>query len=807
VKNKLHILGLVSSLFLSLLTGRVAALDFGNLTLKATLNAHRGTVTQLVRSPDGKQVAFATSSYVHVVNVLDGKLAYSLVGHRGFVSSLAWRVDGKYLLTSSYDNTAKIWQAGTGQLVRTVTVGDVDLNIAVFSPDGKSFATGGDDKLVRVYDSESGKLVRALKGHEEIVEALAYAPNGKWLASGDDNGGLRIWKQSGELVKALKSGHTLVRQLGFSPDSASLASIGDNSVRLWNATKWSAKVITAKDDREVYSFSWAANGKRIVIAASDYVVRLIDLEHNNAFGLIGKHADGVNSVIWLDAKTIVSGGVDGLVRGWDVASKKQSFSFSGTPSRLKSAVYSSDSKMFATVANETDVLVWNAADNSLMQTLKSDFPAWQTNIAFHPNGKSLISGDDYGHVKLWDLTSGSLKNDFNNNDEAISSLAFSPDGKKIAFSGSSGKISIFDALTFKTLTTFNSLEDENLTGLNWTPDATNLVITGSEGSIKTLAATSGRVLANLERLDSGVRNLDLSTDGKSMVIGSNDGVIQSMLTSGKSLWKSQLSSASPMVVRFSPDGMSIAVFGTDGTLRLLDSSTGKTIYSLTNHTDSTTALAFSPDGTRLLVGAGTLTAGGTFSLYGLPDNSSVFGTKPEIVAQKSNKPIPSDWQSANLGTALKVRFSSGYRAVGMIGESLEIASNSEPNATVLMRAVNPKNPEFNVLSLLEIALAAAREACEFEAKFANCSDPINVATFTNPLELVGYEINFNPQANTSSKSNPSLTTLPVVALDARAASNAPIILLSLKPGSSINVQAASALLRDLANNLGFEAAF
>lgn len=799
-------LGLVSSLLLSLLTGRAVALDFGNLSLKATVSAHRGTVTQLVRSPDGKQVAFSTASYVHVFNLLDGKLAYSLVGHRGFISSLAWRNDGKYLLTSSYDNTAKIWQAGSGQLVRTVTVNDVDLNIAVFSPDGKSFATGGDDKLVRVYDTETGKLVRSLKGHEEIVEALAYSPNGKLLASGDDNGGLRIWKPSGEMLKALKSGHSLVRQLGFSPDSAVLATVGDNSVRLWNSAKWTAKVITAKDDRQVYSFSWAANGKRMAIAASDFVVRLIDLEHNNAFGLIGKHADGVNSVIWLDAKTIVSGGVDGLVRGWDVASKKQSFSFSGTPSRLKSAVYSNDGKMFATVANETDILIWNAADNSLMQTLKADFPAWQTNIAFHPNSNSLISGDDFGHVKLWDLTSGSLKSDFNNSDEAISALAFSPDGKKIAFSGSSGKISIFDASTYKTLTSFSSLEDENLTGLSWTPDGTNLVIVGSEGSIKSLVATSGRVISNLERLESGVRSIDLSFDGKSMVIGSNDGAIQAMLAGGKSLWKSQLTSAAPMIVRFSPDGASIAVFGTDGTLRLLDSSTGKTVYSLTNHTDSTSALAFSPDGTRLLIGAGTLTSGGTFSLYGMPDNSSVFGRRPEIAAQKPNIPIPNDWQTANLSNALKVRFSSGYRSVGMVGESLEIASSTEPNATVLLRVIHPKNPEAIGLSLLEIALAAAREDCSLEGKFANCSDPINVATFINPLELVGYEINFNLQANAGGKTNPTLIKLPVVALDARAAGIAPIMLLSIKPGSNINAPAASALLRDLANNLGFEAA-
>jgi WD40 repeat protein len=802
VKNKLFILGLISSFVLSLWFGHASALDFANFTLKATLSAHRGTVTQLVKSPDGKQIAFATSSYVHVFDVQSGKLVYSLIGHRGFISSLSWRSDGKYLLTSSYDNTAKIWQVGTGQVVRTVAAGSSDLNIATFSPDGKSFAVGGDDKLVRVFDSESGKLLRTLKGHNEIVEALAYAPNGKMLASGDDEGGLRIWNVNGESIKVLKSGQSTIRQLGFSPNSASLATVGDNSVRLWAAPAWTAKVITSKDDRQVFSFAWDASGKRIAIAASDYVIRLIDLERNNAFALIGKHADGINGVIWLDAKTIVSGGVDGLVRGWDAASKKQSFAFSGTPSRLKSAAYSTDGKMYATIANETDILIWNAADNTLLQTLKSDFPAWQTNVVFHPNGKSLISGDDFGHVKQWDLTTGSLKNDHNNNDEPIAGLAYSPDGKKFAFSGSSGKINIFDALSFKSLNSFESLQDENLAGLVWTPEGNNVLVYGSDGSIKTLNASSGQVKTNLERLESGIRALDLGFDGQTMIVGSNDGTIQALQITGKTLWKTQLASASPLTVRYSPDGKSIAVSATDGTLRLLDSGTGKISYSLTNHTDSTAALAFSPDGTRLLVGAGTLGAGGTFSLYGLTDNSSAFGTRPEIVAAKPVKPIPTDWSSANFNKTLKIRFSSGYRVVATSGETLEISSFTEPNASIMLQLKTAKNPA----SLLEMALEVAREQCNLEVKFANCTDPIGVSGLTNPLDRIFYAISFNLEATANQKSNPTQTTLPVVALDARDVSDNAIALLSIKPGSSLTNDAASALLIGLANNLAFEAA-
>jgi WD40 repeat protein len=790
---------------LGCLMSGAAALEFSDLTLRASVSAHRGTVTQIVRSPDGKQVAFASTSYVHVFNLLDGKLAYSLVGHRGFISSLAWRGDGKQILTSSYDNTAKIWQAGTGQLLRSVTVNAVDLNVAVFSPDGKSFATGGDDKLVRVFETETGKLLKTLKGHSEIVEALAYAPNGKLLASGDDKGELRIWSAKGELLKTIKSGQSIVRQVGFAPDSQTLASIGDNTLRLWSVVKWTAKVITDKEDKGILAFAWSPNSKRIAIAATDYVLRLVDLERNNAFGLLGKHGDGVNTVIYLDAKTVISGGVDGYVRGWDSAAKKQSFSFSGNPSRLKNVVYSSDGSMYATVANETDILVWNATDNSLTQTLKAGFPAWQTCLAFHPNGKSLVSGDDFGHVKLWDLQTGSLKNDVTGDDNSISSLAFSPDGQRLAFAGSSGNVGLVDSAALTKLASFPGF-DESVTGLAWTADGATLVMAGSEGSIKTLLAKTGQMVSKLEPLDYGIRTLDLSPNGNQMVIATYDGNVQAMSLAGKSLWKTTLSSADPLVVRFSPDGSSIALGGSDGTVRLLDASDGKTLYSLTNHSDGVYALAFRPDGTRLLVGAGSLIAGGTFSVYGTPDDRSAFGVKTEAAMQPLGKTAPIDWGNSTLNAGIKVRFSNAYKLKPNPGGGLEFSSVSQPTSPgVLIRALTPSNYLPGRQSLLETALGVARENCAIETKLASCTDPITVAGFNTALDLVGYEINFSLQAITAGgKTNP-VTRLPVLALDARAANDAPIVLLSIKPGSSISDQEASALLRDVANNLAFEA--
>src|SRR5205085_1383487 len=112
----------------------------------------------------------------------------------------------KFLVTSSADKTARVWEIQTGHLLRVlrVPVGDGEegkLNAIAISPDSKMIAVGGWTSMdglhecVYLFDRESGRLVHRLTELSNVVCHLAFSPDGALLvATLGQTAGVRVWR-------------------------------------------------------------------------------------------------------------------------------------------------------------------------------------------------------------------------------------------------------------------------------------------------------------------------------------------------------------------------------------------------------------------------------------------------------------------------------------------------------------------------------------------------------------------------------------------------------------------------------------
>jgi len=162
----------------------------------------------LAWSPDGRLLA-AGRAIIVLWDVGKGTRAASLSGHKDFVRDLAFSPDGRLLASAGLDKMVKVWDVQAGRELYTITPEGfvhesaagpatepirVPLLAVCFSPDGKMLATAGADRLVRLWEAETGQFIRTLFGHAMSVTGLCFSRDGKTLYSAGLDKTVRAWR-------------------------------------------------------------------------------------------------------------------------------------------------------------------------------------------------------------------------------------------------------------------------------------------------------------------------------------------------------------------------------------------------------------------------------------------------------------------------------------------------------------------------------------------------------------------------------------------------------------------------------------
>jgi len=385
-------------------------------------------------SKDGRSVFCASDREIRIWDAATGKLvrAFPWLGTVRGSHMLAVSPDGGTLATATYKNAIQLWDVRTGKPLVSFSNGHMGpVNSVAYSNDGKFIATAGGDGTARLWNATTGKpLHRYALARAQFMSVGFLPKENAFLASGVGPSEPPVYYPGVIVFLDTQSGKVL-RKLTFPRPVSTFTASHDGrmlAVALWDL------------DREA--------GK-----PEDNVVNLIETSSGKVIRELAGHRGQIMALAFsADDKTLLSGSQDRTLRQWEVETGKEErrIVWSKRP-RVSMAFDTFGTTAVVSPTFDDSLFKWNLVTGKQLASLRlANTPG--SRVAISPDGRILARGPRCiigpgaadRAIVLFDMHNGSELQRFQLPDNGIWSLAFSPDGKRLVSGDNRGTALVWD---------------------------------------------------------------------------------------------------------------------------------------------------------------------------------------------------------------------------------------------------------------------------------------------------------------------------------------------------------------------------
>ena len=207
---------------------------------------HDGGVWFAAFSPDGRRVV--TAGFNKMARIWDsatGKAITPYLPHEVWAESASFSPDSRRVVTASHFGTARVWDAATGKRVspsfnnherEIVGLKSWTTSRASFSPDGKRVVTSSADKTARIWNARTGQPITPPLQHGDMVSHASFSSDGKRVVTASTDKMARIWDAAtGQPITPPLQHEDGVRYASFSPDGKRILTWSGDTAWVWDA--------------------------------------------------------------------------------------------------------------------------------------------------------------------------------------------------------------------------------------------------------------------------------------------------------------------------------------------------------------------------------------------------------------------------------------------------------------------------------------------------------------------------------------------------------------------------------------------
>ncbi|KAL2374723.1 hypothetical protein RJ035_001181 [Blastomyces gilchristii] len=408
---------------------------------------------KMALSPDGKSLA-CSSAFDNNIRLWDVKMVLVLCtfeGHTARVDSIAFSPSGECVTSTSRDRCIRIWDTKTGRSKilfnrerKLVTASKYDDPTGVvFCPNGDFIAGYTDNHQVRIWDTKTYNPLGTLT-HSHQILTMSFSPDGKFIASSSSDGVVRIWDPvtaalCGILTQSKPGYSYRMSPFTFSPDGRTIACITNDAIEIWDLKSLSCSG-SIEDNAQAIAYITFSPDSGLIAAVSGKYVKLFDPQARRLCGLLEGHTSDVLSVKFSpNGKLVASSSCDNSVKLWDAVNF-------GIPEINETHItklkfIGNGHSILSYLSDETAVL--RDPSTSMRTFTVPGYISFHDKVECSPLNNILAYTDD-DTINLWNMVTGRFYASLGGTDSAVTTIAFSPDGRSLAAAYQDHPIIIWD---------------------------------------------------------------------------------------------------------------------------------------------------------------------------------------------------------------------------------------------------------------------------------------------------------------------------------------------------------------------------
>ncbi|HEY7424297.1 MAG TPA: WD40 repeat domain-containing protein [Gemmataceae bacterium] len=457
--------------------------------------------------------------------------------------------------------------------------------------------------------------------------ALTCSHDGKLLAAVDLEGELHVWSAASGKELAHCPRQSRGPGLIFSADDKRLASVGEGAtILLFDLSVLSKKgesSILLKEPNPAIHYrgnpavvlAFLPDGKTLLSGDIDGQAHLWDIGRGNEVRKFGTTARAQHRyALSPDGKTLAVAPDGEAPTLWDVTTGKRIGRMPGREGVLALAFSPDNKRLAAGTANSDTIRLFDVATRKEFRSLRDDktpslsqgVGSLAHHLAFLPDGKTLVSlgGHLRNKIRIWDVESGELRRSIPVRHGEDRVLALSPDGRMVATSGWNNVVRTWELSTGKEL--HDDLHQGSIKAVAVSPTGQQVAVGSYDGFVRLYECATGVEVRGFLAGPSPIDHLTYTSDGKAIFVAvAYHGAKLWNVTNGKEirsfpgavkgqrgLWRAA----------FSRNGTPLTLAVWNSSLQIVNAGNGKVLQRLSEK-QWASALAFSPDGAKLVGGA------------------------------------------------------------------------------------------------------------------------------------------------------------------------------------------------------------